>query len=95
MDQTAAVFVFGDWENGALCRMAEADLFFPQGPGDEARAKALCRSCPVRWSCLAYALKNRVEHGVWGGLSDRERRRILNREVPETWNPESAMRAVS
>jgi WhiB family redox-sensing transcriptional regulator len=95
MQRIAQIDLEGDWENLASCRNADSEIFFAPGGIQEHRAKAVCRSCPVRWECLAYALRNRVEHGVWGGLTDRERRRLLNRSGSAVWNPESAMRAVS
>lgn len=87
--------ITGDWEDSAACRGAEPDVFFAPGGTQEHRAKVVCRSCPVRWECLAYALRHRVEHGVWGGLTDRERRKLLNRARSHAWDPETAMRAVS
>lgn len=85
-----------DWEDLALCRRVDANIFFAPGATQEYRAKAVCRGCPVRWECLAYALKHRVEHGVWGGLTDRERRSLLRRSPrSESWDPPAAMRAVS
>lgn len=87
--------VTGDWEDRAQCRGGDGEIFFTPGASQEFRAKAVCRSCPVRFECLAYALKHRVEHGVWGGLTDRERRKILNRTHPLAWDPETAMRVVS
>lgn len=95
MQQKHATDVAGSWEALAQCRGADAELFFAPGALQEHRAKAVCRSCPVLWECLAYALRNRVEHGVWGGLTERERRRILNRTHPPLWDPETAMRVVS
>lgn len=95
MQASGPIDVSGDWEDRAQCRGADADIFFAPGGTQEYRAKAVCRTCPVRWECLAYALKNRVEHGVWGGLTDRERRRLMNRQRPSRWDPETAMRAVS
>ena len=85
----------GSWEEFANCRGGDGEIFFTPGATHEVRAKAVCRSCAVRWECLAYALKHHVEHGVWGGLTDRERRRILNRTHPLSWDPETAMRVVS
>jgi WhiB family redox-sensing transcriptional regulator len=95
MQTVAMPDVTGEWEDRALCRTVEADLFFAPGGTQEHRAKVVCRSCPVRWECLAYALAHRVEHGVWGGLTDRERRRVLNRSRSLRWDPEAAMRVVS
>jgi WhiB family redox-sensing transcriptional regulator len=84
----------GDWEDSAACRGGDADVFFASGGTQEYRAKAVCRACPVRFECLAYALKHRVEHGVWGGLTDRERRKVLNRTNAAAWDRDTAMRAV-
>ncbi|MGW2690248.1 WhiB family transcriptional regulator [Streptomyces sp. NPDC001414] len=48
------------------------------------RAKALCTGCPVRTECLAHALDQRIEHGVWGGMTERERRALLRRRTTVT-----------
>ena len=67
------------WMIHARCRGVSPTEFFPSdGLGVEA-AQRVCVSCPVRLECLEYALVNRIEHGVWGGASERERRRILRR----------------
>ncbi|MFN8035152.1 MAG: WhiB family transcriptional regulator [Acidimicrobiia bacterium] len=59
------------------CRSYEPSFFFPSdGVGVEA-AQRICRECPVKADCLEYALTYRIDHGVWGGASERERRRIL------------------
>jgi WhiB family transcriptional regulator, redox-sensing transcriptional regulator len=64
------------WMLEAECRGANAPLFFPSdGTGVEA-AQLVCAGCPVRVDCLEYALTNRLDHGVWGGTSERERQRI-------------------
>lgn len=58
------------------CRSVAPDVFFPNdGVGVEA-ARRICDGCPVRVECLEYALHHRIEHGVWGGASERERRRL-------------------
>ncbi|HET9729679.1 MAG TPA: WhiB family transcriptional regulator [Acidimicrobiia bacterium] len=68
-----------EWMLEGLCRGANPAAFFPSdGLGVEA-AQRICTVCPVRAECLEYALVNRIEHGVWGGASERERRRILRR----------------
>jgi WhiB family transcriptional regulator, redox-sensing transcriptional regulator len=65
------------WMEQAVCRGAAPSSFFPSdGSGVEA-AQRICDHCPVRAECLEYALEHRIEHGVWGGASERERRRIL------------------
>jgi WhiB family transcriptional regulator, redox-sensing transcriptional regulator len=67
------------WMLRGSCRGADTRAFFPSdGLGVEA-AQRICRSCPVRGECLEYALMNRIDQGVWGGASERERRRILRR----------------
>jgi WhiB family redox-sensing transcriptional regulator len=67
------------WMLNGKCRGVNPADFFPSdGLGVEA-AQHVCHGCPVRVECLEYALENRIEHGVWGGASERERRRILRR----------------
>ena len=67
------------WMLHGKCRGVNPADFFPSdGLGVEA-AQQVCKTCPVRVECLEYALENRIEHGVWGGASERERRRILRR----------------
>jgi WhiB family transcriptional regulator, redox-sensing transcriptional regulator len=68
-----------DWWRSAACQEADPELFFPvaqHGPGvsETARAKAVCADCPVRRQCLQYALATRQMHGVWGGLTEDERK---------------------
>lgn len=66
-----------EWMDRGLCRSYPPDTFFPSdGVGVEV-AKRICAECPVRAACLEYALENRIDHGVWGGTSERQRRRIL------------------
>lgn len=66
-----------EWMLQSACRGAETREFFPSnGSGVEA-AQRICRTCPVQMECLEYALLHRIEQGVWGGASERERRRIL------------------
>lgn len=68
-----------DWMHFAACRDHSPAEFFPSdGVGVEA-AKRTCFDCGVRLDCLEYALVHRIDHGVWGGASERERRRILRR----------------
>ena len=66
-----------EWMAEGLCREVHPSTFFPSdGVGVEA-ARRICAECPVQALCLEYALRNRIDHGVWGGASERERRRIL------------------
>lgn len=68
-----------DWMAQGNCRDVEPAVFFPSdGLGVQA-AQRICEGCPVARACLEYALENRIDHGVWGGCSERERRRILRR----------------
>lgn len=65
-----------EWMADGLCAQVDPELFFPE-KGDQAReAKRLCAGCDVRAECLAHALAHREAHGVWGGCSERERRRM-------------------
>lgn len=71
----------GDWRAHAACRHEDPELFFPPGRDDAAgeqiaAAKAVCARCPVAEECLAFALKHRIRDGIWGGLSDQERRHL-------------------
>lgn len=66
-----------DWSVWAKCR-GMGDALFPE-PADQKRARLLCKDCPVRLECLAEALDHRIEWGVWGGMTERERRSLLRR----------------
>ncbi|HVA60740.1 MAG TPA: WhiB family transcriptional regulator [Mycobacteriales bacterium] len=72
-----------DWTRSAACCQACPDELFVQGAAQN-RAKAVCLGCPVRTECLADALDNRVEFGVWGGMTERERRALLRRRPSVT-----------
>jgi WhiB family redox-sensing transcriptional regulator len=67
-----------DWTAFSACNDADPDELFVTGAAQN-RAKAVCLGCPVRTECLADALDNRVEFGVWGGMTERERRALLRR----------------
>jgi len=66
------------WTARSACRVADPDELFVTGAAQN-RAKAVCLGCPVRTECLSDALDNRVEFGVWGGMTERERRALLRR----------------
>ena len=68
-----------EWMVHGKCRGADPSTFFPSDGTGVERAQRICGSCPVQVECLEYALEHRIEHGVWGGASERERRRILRR----------------
>jgi WhiB family redox-sensing transcriptional regulator len=67
------------WMADGNCRLHPPATFFPSDGVGVDRARKICKGCPVGELCLEYALENRIEHGVWGGCSERERRRILKR----------------
>lgn len=68
------------WRTQARCRGVDPLIFHPVNDADEAEeAKAVCALCPVREACLEYAITAREKDGVWGGLTARERRRIIRR----------------
>jgi WhiB family redox-sensing transcriptional regulator len=67
------------WMADGNCRLHPPATFFPSDGVGVERARKICKGCPVGEMCLDYALENRIEHGVWGGCSERERRRILKR----------------
>jgi len=62
-----------------LCANVPPATFFPSDGSGVETARKICASCPVKQACLEYALVQRIDHGVWGGCSERERRRILKR----------------
>ena len=63
------------WQERALCAQTDPEAFFPEKGGSTREAKRVCLSCEVRGECLEYALENDERFGIWGGLSERERRR--------------------
>lgn len=65
-----------DWQDEAVCAQTDPEAFFPEKGGSTRDAKTVCSTCPVREQCLEYALENEERFGIWGGLSERERRKI-------------------
>ena len=66
-----------NWDDEASCQSIDPEVFFPEHQGDHASiAKAICRGCPVRMQCLEFALDARLDHGVWGGMTENERRSL-------------------
>ncbi len=75
------------WAERSACRDSDPDALFVPGAAQH-QAKRICRECPVRLDCLAEALDNRMEFGIWGGLTERERRSLLRRRPDiEHWRP--------
>ncbi len=64
------------WQDRALCAQTDPEAFFPEKGGSTREAKRICLGCEVRGECLEYALANDERFGIWGGLSERERRRL-------------------
>ena len=64
------------WQDQANCLGVDPDLFFPERGASTREAKEVCRGCVVREECLEYALTNGEKFGIWGGMSERERRRL-------------------
>ena len=71
------------WQRQANCMGVDPDLFFPERGASTREAKEVCRGCVVREDCLEYALANGEKFGIWGGLSERERRKIRRRRALE------------
>lgn len=65
-----------EWTASALCAQTEPDAFFPEKGGSVKEAKRICRGCPVRSECLAWALENDERFGIWGGATENDRRRL-------------------
>jgi WhiB family redox-sensing transcriptional regulator len=64
------------WQTRANCMGVDPDLFFPERGASTREAKEVCRGCVVREDCLEFALANGEKFGIWGGMSERERRRL-------------------
>jgi WhiB family redox-sensing transcriptional regulator len=65
-----------EWQDAANCKGANADLFFPERGASTRTAKGICRECSVRADCLEFAITTGEKFGIWGGMSERERRRV-------------------
>jgi WhiB family transcriptional regulator, redox-sensing transcriptional regulator len=69
------------WQERSLCAQTDPEAFFPEKGGSTREAKKVCVGCEVRSECLEYALANDERFGIWGGLSERERRKLKKRAV--------------
>jgi WhiB family redox-sensing transcriptional regulator len=69
------------WQERALCAQTDPESFFPEKGGSTREAKRVCTTCEVRSECLEYALRHDERFGIWGGLSERERRRVRRAAV--------------
>ncbi len=72
------------WQDQANCLGVDPDLFFPERGASTREAKEVCRGCVVRLDCLEFALVNGEKFGIWGGLSERERRRLRRQRAQST-----------
>lgn len=71
------------WQDFANCRGADVDIFFPDRGASTRGAKEICAACTVREECLEYAVTRGEKFGIWGGLSERERRKIRKQRALE------------
>lgn len=69
------------WQDRALCAQTDPEAFFPEKGGSTREAKRVCTGCEVRSECLDYALAHDERFGIWGGMSERERRKLKKRAV--------------
>ena len=69
------------WQERALCAQTDPEAFFPEKGGSTREAKRICTTCEVRAECLEYALEHDERFGIWGGLSERERRRMKREAI--------------
>ncbi|WP_230401952.1 WhiB family transcriptional regulator [Sanguibacter suaedae] len=69
------------WQERALCAQTDPEAFFPEKGGSTREAKKVCVGCEVRSECLDYALENDERFGIWGGLSERERRKLKKQAI--------------
>ena len=81
LEDDAEVAAELEWQERALCAQTDPEAFFPEKGGSTREAKRVCMSCEVRVQCLDYALENDERFGIWGGLSERERRRVKKHAV--------------
>ncbi len=69
------------WQTDSLCAQTDPEAFFPEKGGSTRDAKKICTTCEVKAQCLEYALQNDERFGIWGGLSERERRRLRRARI--------------
>jgi WhiB family redox-sensing transcriptional regulator len=94
IEEVAPEGLVSDWRMHAACQPFDSELFFPDRSAyktnEVARAKAVCRQCPVREACLKSAMDNREKIGIWGGLTPEERAKLHRRNRRARANAESA-----
>ena len=80
---TAPVRFAARWRQQAACHGTDLNLFYPERGQSAGPARQVCARCPVPQPCLEYALSNRISHGIWGGLTERERRPLQSAWVQD------------
>ncbi len=68
-----------EWQETARCRGVDPEQFFVRGSAQSRKAVRLCGRCPVKDPCLQYAIDNHIDYGIWGGLTERQRRAFVRR----------------
>jgi WhiB family redox-sensing transcriptional regulator len=76
IDTVDSIITREEWQDRAVCAQTDPEIFFPHKGGSTREAKKVCRGCEVREECLRYALDNDERFGIFGGLSERERRKL-------------------
>ena len=76
------------WSDSGRCSTADPELFFPPPGADTSAARSICRGCPVRRHCLDYALETGQKHGIWGGMTESQRRRLRRPAAQAVYVPE-------
>lgn len=76
-----------DWREQALCAQTDPEEFFPEKGGSPRRAKRICQGCEVKTACLDYAMEHHIGWGVWGGLTEKERKRLATARRATTAHP--------
>jgi len=82
--ETETINLERGWQDQANCLGVDPDLFFPERGASTREAKEVCKGCIVRGECLEYALANGEKFGIWGGLSERERRRLRRQRAQDS-----------
>lgn len=78
----------GEWQERALCAQVDADLFYPEKGGSTKEAKSVCMTCEVRAECLEAAIDRDERFGIWGGMSERDRRALRKQRMVDARGPE-------
>lgn len=77
MNEKSAYLGGEEWRKSAKCNGTSPELFFPASEAEQEAVKLFCAGCPVQVACLEYALETRQDHGVWGGTTEADRRRLI------------------